>query len=203
MRVGSVIKAASIVYKIRVEDLIGQRRDRMLVEARQAAMYVARRDTRASLPEIARRLGDRDHTTVLHGYRKVAAAIARDPEVQQAMDRIADLARVLDERYGAQMLQACTTSVADLIATAPSEPVGGDLMPAATVAPKDKQIAARSPFKPVSDATLALAKVRLDRYAVGSRVWCEIQNARFFQHIGVPYTPSVRVLKSGGVVHGV
>src|SRR5208282_2515025 len=45
------------------------------------AMYLAKELTPRSLPDIGRRIGGRDHTTVLHGVRKIAALIKRDPNL--------------------------------------------------------------------------------------------------------------------------
>lgn len=203
MRVGSVIKASAIVHGISAAEIVGPRRDRYIVAARQVAMYVARRDTRASLPEIARRMGGRDHTTVLHGYRKMAAAIAHDVDVVRKIDQVADLARSLNARRGVETSWMRTAIASEISVSPPSIAIQPDLMPEATPEPKIIETPASDPFTPVADPTAALAKLSLSRYPVGSRVWCEIQHARFFQHMGMPYTPSVRVLKSGGVVHGV
>ena len=57
-------------------DLIGPYRDANLVKARHIVMWLARRFTERSLPEIGRALGCRDHTTIMHGCRKVERVIA-------------------------------------------------------------------------------------------------------------------------------
>jgi len=57
-------------------DLVSERRTRKLVKPRHEAMYLAKRLTPASVPAIGRRLGGRDHTTVLHGIRNVEMRIA-------------------------------------------------------------------------------------------------------------------------------
>lgn len=64
-----VVRLACRVFKVSRVDLISSRRDRHLVFARQFVMYWARRRTVHSLPMIGRRLGNRDHTTVIHGSR--------------------------------------------------------------------------------------------------------------------------------------
>ena len=58
-------------YAIRQFDMVSQRRTQAVVRPRQVAMYLARRLTPKSLPEIGRHMGGRDHTTVLHGCRRI------------------------------------------------------------------------------------------------------------------------------------
>jgi hypothetical protein len=65
-------------YEIERADLIGHRRFNKFVRPRQIAMYLAKRLTFCSLPEIGRRFGGKDHTTVLHSHRKIAAIMASD-----------------------------------------------------------------------------------------------------------------------------
>jgi chromosomal replication initiator protein len=58
-------------YKIKVADLMSKRRNRSVARPRQVAMALAKELTRHSLPEIGDAFGGRDHTTVLHGCRKI------------------------------------------------------------------------------------------------------------------------------------
>ena len=58
-------------YSIRLSDLIGPRRVRSIARPRQVAMYLSKQLTSRSLPEIGRRFGGRDHTTVMHGVRRI------------------------------------------------------------------------------------------------------------------------------------
>lgn len=67
-------------FKVSKKDLLSHRRNRSIVRPRQIGMYLAKVLTERSLPEIGRRFGDRDHTTVLHAVRKVTALIASDPQ---------------------------------------------------------------------------------------------------------------------------
>jgi chromosomal replication initiator protein len=59
-------------------DLIGERRHPEPTRARHVAIYLARTMTTKSLPEIGRHMGGRDHTTILHAYRKIAGLVAED-----------------------------------------------------------------------------------------------------------------------------
>ena len=81
-------------YNIRLSDLIGPRRMRSLARPRQVAMWLSKRLTNRSLPEIGKRFGNRDHTTIMHGIRKIE-------ELRQTDSAIADdlemLRRALEE----------------------------------------------------------------------------------------------------------
>jgi len=65
-------------YKIRIADMSSARRARAVARPRQVAMYLAKQLTQRSLPEIGRRFGNRDHTTVMHAVSRVNELIGRD-----------------------------------------------------------------------------------------------------------------------------
>ena len=65
-------------YNIRVSDMSSARRARNVARPRQVAMYLSKLLTQRSLPEIGRRFGNRDHTTVMHAVRKVEELRATD-----------------------------------------------------------------------------------------------------------------------------
>ncbi|MCU0838324.1 MAG: chromosomal replication initiator protein DnaA [Rhodospirillales bacterium] len=65
-------------YNIRLSDMSSARRARAVARPRQVAMYLAKQLTTRSLPEIGRRFGGRDHTTVMHAVRKVEELITQD-----------------------------------------------------------------------------------------------------------------------------
>jgi hypothetical protein len=69
-------------------ELRSQRRTKVVVQARQIAMYLSKTLTEQSLPEIGRRFGGRDHTTVLHAVRKIEHLITKQPELAAMVDRI-------------------------------------------------------------------------------------------------------------------
>ena len=69
--VDNIIKTVAEYYKIKVSDLISKRRTSSLARARQIAMALAKELTNHSLPELGRAFGGRDHTTVLHAFRKI------------------------------------------------------------------------------------------------------------------------------------
>jgi chromosomal replication initiation ATPase DnaA len=73
-----IIKVVAQYYKISISDIRSGRRVSILTHPRQVAMYLCRHLTLRSLPEIGRHLGGKDHTTVLHGTRKIEAMMKRD-----------------------------------------------------------------------------------------------------------------------------
>jgi chromosomal replication initiator protein len=73
-----VVEAVLQYFKVELRDLRGKSRSRDIALPRQVAMYLLREETDASLVEIGKELGDRDHTTVLHGVRKIEEALTSD-----------------------------------------------------------------------------------------------------------------------------
>ena len=65
-------------YNIRLTDMSSARRARNVARPRQVAMYLAKQLTSRSLPEIGRRFGNRDHTTVMHAVSRVAELMQGD-----------------------------------------------------------------------------------------------------------------------------
>ena len=70
-------------YNLRLSDMIGPKRVRNYARPRQIAMYLAKKMTSRSLPEIGRRFGGRDHTTVLHGCRKINELRESDNKIDE------------------------------------------------------------------------------------------------------------------------
>ena len=68
-------------YNVRLSDMIGPKRLRTIARPRQVAMYLCKQLTSRSLPEIGRRFGGRDHTTIMHGIRKIDELIAADAQL--------------------------------------------------------------------------------------------------------------------------
>lgn len=78
-------------YKLELRDFHSPQRSRRVARPRQVAMYLARELTERSLPEIGRRFGGRDHTTVLHACRRIAALCEEDPVLKQEVDFLKDV----------------------------------------------------------------------------------------------------------------
>ncbi|WP_226623827.1 chromosomal replication initiator protein DnaA [Alloyangia pacifica] len=68
-------------YNIRLSDLIGPKRVRNFARPRQVAMYLCKQLTARSLPEIGRRFGGRDHTTVMHGVKRIEDLRMQDSQI--------------------------------------------------------------------------------------------------------------------------
>lgn len=77
-------------YKIPVRDMTSDRRQREVAWPRQVAMYLAYENTPKSLPDIGRRFGGRDHTTVLHAVKKVQQRLLEDAEVEADVKALRD-----------------------------------------------------------------------------------------------------------------
>ncbi|HEX8919680.1 MAG TPA: chromosomal replication initiator protein DnaA [Chloroflexota bacterium] len=65
-----------------MDDMTGKSRDKSIVVPRQIAMYLVREETSASLEQIGQLLGGRDHTTVMHGWDKISAAVQEDHQLR-------------------------------------------------------------------------------------------------------------------------
>lgn len=73
-------------YKLELRELHSSRRARRVARPRQVAMFLARELTSRSLPDIGRRFGGRDHTTVLHACRRIEELCRSDPVFQQEVE---------------------------------------------------------------------------------------------------------------------
>jgi chromosomal replication initiator protein len=78
VRIEEIQRIVARHYNVSRSDLLSSRRTANVVRPRQIAMYLAKTLTLRSLPEIGRRFGGRDHTTVLHAVRKIEALIGTD-----------------------------------------------------------------------------------------------------------------------------
>lgn len=78
-------------YKVKLSDLLSARRARDIARPRQVAMYLAKRLTPRSLPEIGRKFGGRDHTTVMHAVKRIEELRTTDSELEADIDRLARL----------------------------------------------------------------------------------------------------------------
>jgi chromosomal replication initiator protein len=79
----NIQKIVANYFKIRVADLLSAKRTRSIARPRQIAMALAKELTKHSLPEIGSAFGGRDHSTVIHATRKVAALRESDPLVEE------------------------------------------------------------------------------------------------------------------------
>jgi len=91
----AIMGATADYFGVTVDDLCGQSRSRVLVNARQVAMYLCRELTDLSLPKIGQSFGGRDHTTVMHADRKIRGQMA---ERRSLYNQIAELTNRIKQR---------------------------------------------------------------------------------------------------------
>jgi len=89
LTIASVLDAVSSHYGIPKLEIISQRRTLSIVRPRQVCYYLAKHMTAKSLPEIGRRLGDRDHTSILSGIRKIEHLRSTDSKIDSDVRAIA------------------------------------------------------------------------------------------------------------------
>jgi chromosomal replication initiator protein len=90
LSVPAILEGVCRYYHIQPELLRGKQRERDIVWPRQVAMYLMREETNASLLQIGTELGGRDHTTILHGWEKVQAEMARNDRVRHEIAAVLD-----------------------------------------------------------------------------------------------------------------
>jgi chromosomal replication initiator protein len=91
LTVAQIISAVANFYQMDVSVLTSRGRSKDVAAARQMAMYLAREETGASLPQIGEALGGRDHTTVMHGWGKIASQIEQDNRLRREMLSIREI----------------------------------------------------------------------------------------------------------------
>ena len=86
VRIEDIQRIVARQFSVSKNDLLSNRRTRAIVRPRQIAMYLAKTMTPRSLPEIGRRFGGRDHTTVLHAVRKVEEMAGQDQKLAREIE---------------------------------------------------------------------------------------------------------------------
>ena len=84
----AILDAVCKEYELRREALVGARRLRRLARPRQIAYYLARHLTTQSFPTIAKCIGGRDHTTVIHGVRVIERLLTCDQKICAQVARL-------------------------------------------------------------------------------------------------------------------
>jgi chromosomal replication initiator protein len=87
LSLSDVLQVTAQYYQLSLSDLVSKSRQRDVVVARQMAIYLARQETNASLPEIGDALG-RNHSTVLYSYNKVVEQLETDPHFRQKIEQL-------------------------------------------------------------------------------------------------------------------
>lgn len=86
VKIEDIQRVVARQYNVSRTDLLSSRRTANVVRPRQVAMYLAKTLTLRSLPEIGRRFGGRDHTTVLHAVRKITGLVDKDTSLSDEVD---------------------------------------------------------------------------------------------------------------------
>jgi chromosomal replication initiator protein len=84
--IDEIQKRAAEHFNIKMSEMTSSRRARAVARPRQVAMYLAKQLTARSLPEIGRKFGGRDHTTVIHAVKKIEELIAVDPTLAEDVE---------------------------------------------------------------------------------------------------------------------
>jgi chromosomal replication initiator protein len=88
IKIEDIQRVVARQYNVSRSDLLSSRRTANVVRPRQVAMYLAKTLTLRSLPEIGRRFGGRDHTTVLHAVRKIEALVSKDNALSEEVESL-------------------------------------------------------------------------------------------------------------------
>ncbi len=89
--VDKIQNTVSNYFNISLSEMLSQRRSRPLARPRQVAMYLAKKMTTRSLPEIGRRFANRDHTTVIHAVKTITRLSEQDDEMKKNINHIKTL----------------------------------------------------------------------------------------------------------------
>lgn len=179
----AVGKIVSDYYGVRWDDIVSQRRTADVMLPRQVAMWMARQHTRLSLPEIGRRMGGRDHTTVLYGVKKIAVKRRENPNIDQELDEIEFLISVERATYAKMGLQPSPdldpVEIADRVFTAPNGEFSVSLPEIRTLAQAILFNLSRDEQKAEGAQRGVASLVRaIDTYAATTRLVADAKEAR-------------------------
>ena len=83
VNIESIQNIVAAHFNLNIKEMLSSRRSRSLARPRQIAMYLAKKHTTNSLPDIGRKFSNRDHTTVIHAVKKIEELIKKDNEIKQ------------------------------------------------------------------------------------------------------------------------
>jgi len=86
--VDEIQKAVAGYFDLSIEDILSKRRTKTVVRPRHIAMYLAKSMTTRSLPDIGRRFGGRDHSTVIHAVTKITELLPSDAVLAEDVEAI-------------------------------------------------------------------------------------------------------------------
>jgi len=81
-----IIQSTVDFYELKEKDILSDSRKKEIVKPRQVIMYLLREELNASFPFIGRKMGDKDHTTVMHAYKKISAEIKNNEDFQEEIN---------------------------------------------------------------------------------------------------------------------
>ena len=88
LTVDRIQKAVCDEFRVTLTDMTSKRRARVIARPRQVAMYLSKKLTKRSLPDIGRRFGGRDHTTVMHAVKRVDTLRSEDPSLNAQIELV-------------------------------------------------------------------------------------------------------------------
>ena len=88
INVESIQNIVAVYFNLNIQEMLSPRRSRSLARPRQIAMYLAKKYTTNSLPDIGRKFSNRDHTTVIHAVKKIEGLIKSDNEINHSVAEI-------------------------------------------------------------------------------------------------------------------
>jgi len=91
LTVDRIQRAVCDVFKVTLTDMVSKRRARVIARPRQVAMYLCKKMTKRSLPDIGRRFGGRDHTTVMHAVKRIEQLRADDATFNAQIEAVEDI----------------------------------------------------------------------------------------------------------------
>ena len=89
--IDKIQNTVSNFFNISLAEMLSQRRSRPLARPRQIAMYLSKKLTTRSLPEIGRRFANRDHTTVIHAVKTITRISEKDEEMKKNINQLRSL----------------------------------------------------------------------------------------------------------------
>ena len=88
INVESIQNIVAVYFNLNIQEMLSPRRSRSLARPRQIAMYLAKKYTTNSLPDIGRKFSNRDHTTVIHAVKKIEELVKNDNEIKHSVAEI-------------------------------------------------------------------------------------------------------------------
>lgn len=83
-----IIREVHKYYQIPIEDLLGKKRTKEIVAPRQVTMYLLRHEASLSYPEIGKEMGGKDHSTIMHGCKKIEAEVSKNQKIKDDLSGI-------------------------------------------------------------------------------------------------------------------